>query len=272
MKAAMRRLSQMNRLDRFIWIASDAWCCRDFIVHGVEPVVEGTISVTPLHYPLNGFADYIRQLRPIESHHRLNPWFKEFWEKYFKCRLVNSNNQQQDYSNGIGPLNQISNDERLIIVNTSMPTTVISTDLDFDSKESADFVFCNRSFVIDNLQQSPSLHFVRDAFYSFAMTLNQIQKTFCGAKNGICDQMKEAIYNGQYVIEQMKKVEFRGLLTDFGFKFSLINAFLDEGGRLFKFQSNGDAPPRYTVVNFQQLSDGSFHWQPVGNYMSKLII
>lgn len=209
MKAAMRRLTQMNRLDRFIWIASDAWCCRDFIVHGVEPVVEGTISVTPLHYPLNGFADYIRQLRPIESHHKLNPWFKEFWEKYFKCRLVNNNNHQQDYSSG----SEVS-DERLITENTT-----ISTDLDFDSKEFADSVLCNHSFVINNLQQSPSLHFVRDAFYSFAMTLNQIQKTFCGTKNGICDQMKEAIYNGQYVIEQMKRVEFRGLLPDFDFNF-----------------------------------------------------
>ncbi|XP_027196732.2 metabotropic glutamate receptor 2-like isoform X2 [Dermatophagoides pteronyssinus] len=241
MKAAKRRLNKNGgRLDRFIWIASDAWCCRDFVVHGLEPVVEGTISVTPLHYPLGGFADYFRSLRPDfpAERNRLNPWFREFWERHFRCKLMI--------------------DESLDNMNIDSGTTTLSTDSESESKESPDMAYCNQSLKLDvtehqhyqHLQQSPSLHFVRDAFYSFAMTLNHIHQNVCNGTAGLCDEMKELIISGEYMIEQLKKVQFR-----------------DEGGRLFRFQNNGDAPPRYTIVNFQRLSNGSYQWRPVGNYI-----
>lgn len=63
MIAAKNRLGP-SHLDHFVWIASDAWCCRDFVVHDLEEVVEGSISVTPMSYPLDGFKGYFRKLRP----------------------------------------------------------------------------------------------------------------------------------------------------------------------------------------------------------------
>ena len=49
----------------------------------------------------------------------------------------------------------------------------------------------------------------------------------------------------------------------------LLTMVSDEGKKLFKFQDNGDAPPRYRVVNYQRVDDGMFQWREVGTYMSE---
>ena len=43
--------------------------------------------------------------------------------------------------------------------------------------------------------------------------------------------------------------------------------YVDESGKTFRFLPSGDAPPRYSVMNFQRLPNGSFEWRPVGTYM-----
>ena len=162
MKAAKRRLYP-NRMDRFVWIASDAWCCRDQEVHDLESVAEGSISVTPLHYPLHGFGKYFRSLRP--ENNRRNPWFKEFWQDYFECNL-----------NDVGPNR------------------------------------CNQSLAFgEELPQSPSLHFVRDAFHALAIAFHNIHQLVCNGTNGICPEMSKLIINGPFLANQIHQVQFRGL-------------------------------------------------------------
>ncbi|KPM08699.1 metabotropic glutamate receptor-like protein 4 [Sarcoptes scabiei] len=110
---------------------------------------------------------------------------------------------------------------------------------------------CNDSLIleVDGIKQSPSLHFVRDAIYSFAMTFQMIHLKLCNGTYGLCERMRSALYDGDFVAQQLRQVEFR-----------------DEGNKMFRFQANGDAPPRYTVVNFQLLPNGSYQWRPVGTY------
>lgn len=169
MKAAKRRLGP-NRLDRFVWIASDAWCCRELVVQDLESVAEGSISVTPLHYPLQGFREYFRSLTP--QNNQLNPWFLEFWQEHFGCFL---------------PTNSSSS-------SPSSPTNV-----------------CNESLRLsEELPQSPSLHFVRDSIYAFAITFHRIHEKLCAGRPGICPEMAERIVNGSYLIKQIQEVEFKG--------------------------------------------------------------
>lgn len=36
---------------------------------------------------------------------------------------------------------------------------------------------------------------------------------------------------------------------------------------MFRFLPSGDAPPRYSIINYQRLPNGTFIWRTVGNYM-----
>lgn len=113
-----------NIVNKIIWIASDAWCCRESVTHGLEGVIEGAISITPQHYHLEGFSDYFQSLRPENNPD--NPWFKEYWRHHSNCSLVGGQ-------------------------------SVCSIDKD--------------------LPQSPTLHFIRDAFYSYSFTFQV--RSFC---------------------------------------------------------------------------------------------
>ena len=49
--------------------------------------VEGAVTVQPYAEPIKGFEDYFLNLTP-EMNAR-NPWFGEYWEDFFQCRLPN---------------------------------------------------------------------------------------------------------------------------------------------------------------------------------------
>lgn len=50
--------------------------------------VEGAVTVQPYAEPIKGFEEYFLGLTP-ESNPR-NPWFIEYWEDYFRCRVPGS--------------------------------------------------------------------------------------------------------------------------------------------------------------------------------------
>ncbi len=51
------------------------------------PQVEGAVTVQPYAEPIRGFEQYFLSLTPETSRH--NPWFAEYWEDFFQCRLSN---------------------------------------------------------------------------------------------------------------------------------------------------------------------------------------
>lgn len=48
--------------------------------------VEGAVTVQPYAEPVAGFEEYFLRLTP--SSNRRNPWFAEYWEDYFRCRMA----------------------------------------------------------------------------------------------------------------------------------------------------------------------------------------
>ncbi|GBM74155.1 Metabotropic glutamate receptor 7 [Araneus ventricosus] len=81
MSAAARR----QAINRFVWIGSEAWGGRKYVVEGHEEVVEGAITISPLLKPLAGFDEYFKSLTP-ENNAESNPWFPEYWEEHFSCK------------------------------------------------------------------------------------------------------------------------------------------------------------------------------------------
>lgn len=167
MSAAKRR----GAVTRFIWIGSEAWCCREYVVAGHEQVVEGAITVTPLIRPIDGFSHYFTNLTP--DNNKVNPWFAEYWEEHFQCKLTGKSDTvvppfASPYQHWCSPSKQIS----------------------------ADF------------HQSPSLHFVRDAVYAFAYALNDMHKDKCGGLSGLCKAFEHI--DGSELKKYVEKVNFKG--------------------------------------------------------------
>ncbi|KAL6464339.1 hypothetical protein MHYP_G00266560 [Metynnis hypsauchen] len=69
----------------FIWVASDGWGAQESVVHGSEKAANGAFTIELASYSIREFEDYFTKLTP-ELNTR-NPWFREFWEHKFGCRL-----------------------------------------------------------------------------------------------------------------------------------------------------------------------------------------
>ena len=166
MAAAHRR----NATSRFVWIGSDAWSTRSSVVIDQESVVEGAITVSPLVREMKGFTEYFTSLTP--KNNQLNPWFAEYWEDYFGCKLANFNMTpfNNDYVHWCSDNKQIS--------------------------ESNGF------------KQIPTLHFVRDAIYAFAYALHDMHKDKCNGLPGLCSAMNEI--DGAEFKRYIEKVTFKG--------------------------------------------------------------
>lgn len=177
-----------DRMDRFVWIASDAWCCRDFVVHDLEDIVEGSISVTPMSYPLKGFDAYFRQLRPETN--RQNPWFEEFWQQHFSCDLAAAAGGDNDAL--------LKNNNSPTQCNSSLQLTTTTAN------------FNSQSLQTPQPSLSPTLHFVRDAIYSFAMTFDQMHRKLCNSTPGLCEAMRQQLWEGNNLVNWLRDVRFKG--------------------------------------------------------------
>lgn len=75
----------MNFTNFFIIIGSDGWADRQEIVTDVEEQAVGSISIR-IHSPyIQSFDDIYLNLNPFDNVR--NPWFKEFWEDKFNCKM-----------------------------------------------------------------------------------------------------------------------------------------------------------------------------------------
>ncbi|XP_057342026.1 metabotropic glutamate receptor 3-like isoform X2 [Microplitis mediator] len=97
-------------------------------------------------------------------------------------------------------------------------------------------------------KQQKFIHFVRDAVYAVAHALHNLQVDICG-KNfvGICNSMRHI--DGETLSKYLNTVTFK-----------------DEAGYPFSFVNEVDGPLRYSILNFQRDSDGTYRWHVVGNY------
>lgn len=202
MSAAKRR----QAINRFIWIGSDAWGARSSVVGNQEEVVEGAITVSPLVRTLVGFDEYFSNLTPETN--KDNPWFPEFWEEFFHCKLP------------------------------GLPHTPLHK---FYPQ------WCPVNKRIGGFKSIGTLHFIRDSVYAFAHALHDMHQDKCPGHRATCENMK--FIDGE---------ELRGYLQKVTFK--------DESGNNFRFLPSGDAPPRYSILNFQRHPNNTFGWRPVGTY------
>ncbi|XP_046396653.1 metabotropic glutamate receptor 2-like isoform X2 [Ischnura elegans] len=283
----MRLLDAAHRngaYSRFIWIGSDAWSNRVAIsqrssksspvavasrkeesanddephfahlryyqeppAKWMDSVLEGSLAVQPLVRPLDGFDEYFTSLTP-EEHSSINPWFSEFWQESFRCKIDTASTEGPtslvDYSEGTHGEDYPTNFPHLF-------TDLYSSSPDAGLLTTSERPRCDPDLRISSARgykQQRYLHFVRDAVYSIAIALHNMFIDFCGPDYyGLCAKMRHI--EGEELREYIRNVSFN-----------------DVDGKLFKFKDGRDGPPRYSILNFQKDDDEGYHWKPVGNY------
>ncbi|KAM9263323.1 metabotropic glutamate receptor 5 isoform 1-T1 [Cariama cristata] len=142
---AMRRLGLAGE---FLLLGSDGWADRYDVTDGYQREAVGGITIKLQSPDVKWFDDYYLELRP-ETNHR-NPWFQEFWQHRFQCRLEGFPQENPKYNK------------------TCTSQMTLRTQHVQDSK----------------------MGFVINAIYSMAYGLHNMQMSLCPGYVGLCDAMK----------------------------------------------------------------------------------
>ncbi|NXR63436.1 GRM1 protein, partial [Rhadina sibilatrix] len=142
---AMRRLGVLGE---FLLIGSDGWADRDEVIEGYEPEANGGITIKLQSPEVLAFDDYYLKLR-LDTNTR-NPWFPEFWQHRFQCRIPGH------------PLEN-PNFQKNCTGNESLE---------------------------ENYVQDSKMGFVINAIYAMAYGLQNMHHSLCPGHVGLCDAMK----------------------------------------------------------------------------------
>ncbi|KAG7460852.1 hypothetical protein MATL_G00203320 [Megalops atlanticus] len=141
---AMRRLGVAGE---FLLIGSDGWADRDEVVEGYEQEAEGGITMKLQSAEVTSFDDYFLKLR-LDTNTR-NPWFAEFWQYRFQCRIPGHPMENTNY-------------KKICSGNESLE---------------------------DNYVQDSKMGFVINAIYAMAHGLHDMYRELCPGHVGLCDAM-----------------------------------------------------------------------------------
>nr|XP_046148102.1 metabotropic glutamate receptor 1 isoform X1 [Oncorhynchus gorbuscha] len=165
---AMRRLGVAG--GEFLLIGSDGWADRDEVVEGYEQEAEGGITMKLQSEEVKSFDDYFLKLR-LDTNTR-NPWFPEFWQYRFQCRLPGHQQEIKKYKK------------------------VCSGDLGNESLH-------------ENYVQDSKMGFVINAIYAMAHGLHDMHSELCPGQPGLCEAMDPI--DGSKLLEYLLKTTFRGV-------------------------------------------------------------
>uniref|UniRef100_A0AAQ5YKD2 Metabotropic glutamate receptor 5 n=1 Tax=Amphiprion ocellaris TaxID=80972 RepID=A0AAQ5YKD2_AMPOC len=98
---AMRR---QGLVGEFLLIGSDGWADRYDVTDGYVREAAGGITIKLQSADVKWFDEYYLKLRP-ENNHR-NPWFPEFWQHRFHCRLKGHPQESSKYNRTCKSLRQ----------------------------------------------------------------------------------------------------------------------------------------------------------------------
>ena len=163
-----------NQTNYFSFIASDGWGTQEKLVVGVEEEAEGAITVELQSKEIEEFDYYIGNLT---AYHKRNPWFQEYWQDTFECRLPS----------------YVDND------NTDNPhnLTICSPNLRIDKSM--------------GYRQESKVQFVVDAVYSFAHALHNAWLDLCSGTENYCPALKE-LDGESFYKNYLLNVSFKGIV------------------------------------------------------------
>ncbi|XP_043461432.1 metabotropic glutamate receptor 8-like isoform X2 [Leptopilina heterotoma] len=214
--------------EKYVWIGSDAWSNnnhREFLnpdnsQDQQQIVLEGALAVLPLNRKLFGFDEYFTNL--TLQHEDINPWFREFWMDFHKCRKK------------VNVTNQIFNES----IHRAKEQDCENSELKINPQK--------------GYKQQRFLHFVRDAVYSVAYALHDLHIKECGKNfKGLCSQH----IDGETLLTYLSNVSFK---DEAGNTFRFMNS-VDGPPRysILNYQKDLNGTHRWLIVgNYTQTDTG----------------
>ncbi|CAL8361637.1 unnamed protein product [Merluccius merluccius] len=142
---AMRR---QGLVGEFLLVGSDGWADRYDVTDGYVREAAGGITIKLQSADVKWFDDYYLKLRPDNNHR--NPWFPEFWQHRFHCRLKGHPQESPKYNRTCS----------------------------------------KRESLRQQYAQDTKMGFVINAIYSMAYGLHNMQQALCPGYQGLCDAMR----------------------------------------------------------------------------------
>ncbi|XP_061659851.1 glutamate receptor, metabotropic 5a [Syngnathoides biaculeatus] len=143
--AAMRR---QRLVGDFLLVGSDGWADRYDVTDGLEREAAGGITIKLKSAYVTWFDDYYLKLKP-DGNPR-NPWFPEFWQHRFQCKLRGVSQESAAYNRTCSW----------------------------------------RESLRHQYAQDTKMGFVINAIYSMAYGLHAMQQDLCPGYKGLCEAMR----------------------------------------------------------------------------------
>uniref|UniRef100_A0A8C6TYY6 Glutamate receptor, metabotropic 5b n=1 Tax=Neogobius melanostomus TaxID=47308 RepID=A0A8C6TYY6_9GOBI len=163
---AMRRQGSVGE---FLLIGSDGWADRYDVTDGYVREAAGGITIKLQSADVKWFDEYYLKLRP-ENNQR-NPWFPEFWQHRFNCKLKGHPQENTKFNRR--------------------------------TKR------CSRESLRQQYAQDTKMGFVINAIYSMAYGLHNMQRSLCPGYQGLCDAMRPI--DGATLLDFLMKTNFTGV-------------------------------------------------------------
>ncbi|KAM3869232.1 glutamate receptor, metabotropic 5a [Diretmus argenteus] len=142
---AMRR---RRLVGEFLLVGSDGWADRYDVTDGYQREAAGGITIKLKSAYVTWYDDYYLNLRPDDN--LRNPWFPEFWQHRFQCRLRGHPQENSKYNR----------------------------------------TCTWRESLRHQYAQDTKMGFVINAIYSMAYGLHAMQQAICPGYEGLCDAMR----------------------------------------------------------------------------------
>uniref|UniRef100_A0AAZ3R2W5 G-protein coupled receptors family 3 profile domain-containing protein n=1 Tax=Oncorhynchus tshawytscha TaxID=74940 RepID=A0AAZ3R2W5_ONCTS len=142
---AMRRQGLVGEL---LLVGSDGWADRYDVTDGYVREAAGGITIKLQSADVKWFDEYYLKLRP--DNNLRNPWFPEFWQHRFHCKLKGHPQESLKYNRTCS----------------------------------------KRESLRQQYAQDTKMGFVINAIYSMAYGLHNMQRSLCPGYQGLCDAMR----------------------------------------------------------------------------------
>ncbi|KAG5684310.1 hypothetical protein PVAND_013545 [Polypedilum vanderplanki] len=234
-------IKNLNLTNNFIIIGSDGMADRQDVVIDYEEQAVGSISIR-IHSPyLHSFDEKYFNLDPFENSR--NPWFREFWEDKFHCkmpvkRIITTTSTTTEYPDFNNETETEQGNQASIAL---LPLTAAQQQTPFCTGYES---------LRKNHKQEPKLSFLVNAIYVYAYALEAYSHDVCGRDGGACNALKKSFNHSTF------------------FNYLMNVSFTTPHNDIVEFNQDGDASARYDIMNFQMKEDGSYDYVQIGNWIN----
>ncbi|XP_075715358.1 extracellular calcium-sensing receptor-like [Rhinoderma darwinii] len=237
-----------------IWLTTDAWSTSPRLVSSQLSIfLRGTLGLVLRNGAAPGFREFVFGLHP--SQYNIHPFFKAFWEEAFSCQwVIEIKNASQSQPTAVNSS---------FSVPSSVSSISTSTFLSAPSPSQS-----STKSLCTGLEDPASLHIFSDigdlrVTYNVYKAVIMVAKTL---KDMAACRIIERTLDGSHCIEMhnfkpwqffyyLRRVRLKGNIED----------------DLY-FDSLGNAPANYDIINWQEKLPGGANWMRVGSYESGALL